>query len=135
MPRPDPTRAGLPPLLVDVIRAAAHAARHDPRANRRGEAEALAQLGRMARLAMPSRGVLAPVDDDLYQDIHRIARKHLGYRSASRSFRAGLERVETFENRDAIETAHAAVVNATSVAYYYAGLAFGVTLGDLSRRR
>lgn len=134
MPRHRPNRADVPLLPFDLVRLAVYAARHDSRANRHGEAEALGKLGRMARVIVPARGVLAPIDEDLDQDIHTIARKHLGYERASRSFRVALERVGRFEHGDAIETAHAAVVHVTSVAYYYTGLAFGLTVGDLSRK-
>jgi hypothetical protein len=135
MPRFDPLVADLPPLLVDVIRAAAHAAQRDPRATRRGEAEALVELGRLARLAVPAHGVLAPVEPELCQSIHTVAVRHLGYGRASRSLRAGLDRVSVFHQRDAIEIAHAAMLSVTSVAYYYSGFAFGVTCGDRSGRR
>ena len=64
MPRPAPSPADLPPLLREVILAAAHAARFDLRASRRGESDALVDLGRLARRVVPARGVLAPVDDD-----------------------------------------------------------------------
>ncbi len=128
-------RAELSPLLVQIVRAAAHAVRHDPHASRTGEAAALVRLGQLADLIVPARGVLAPVDNDLCSGIDKIARAHLGHGSACRSFRVGLERVKSFEKTDAIETAHNAVVGSTAVVYYYTGLAFGVTFSRLSTDR
>ena len=133
MPRPAPSPADLPPLLREVILAAAHAARFDLRASRRGESDALVDLGRLARRIVPGRGVLAPVDDDICREIHRVTQAHLGYGRASRNFRAGLRRLVSFEDRNAIEVAHADLVNATSIAYYYAGLATGIVFADRSR--
>lgn len=119
-------------LLADVVRAARFAAKVDVTARRRGEADALRCLGHLARVAAPARGVLAPVEDDLCREIHRIAQLHLGYGRASRRFRKALKRAGTYKNRDAIETAHAEVINVSSTAYYYAGLAFGLAFQRLS---
>lgn len=128
-------RAELSPLLVHVARAAAHAARHDPHARRTGEASTFVQLGHLAGLVVPARGVLAPGDNDLCESIDKIARAHLGHGRACRSFRVGLGRVKSYKTTDAIETAHSAVVSSTAVVYYYTGLAFGLTFSSLSQER
>lgn len=127
MPRNVPRRPVLPGVLVQIAQAANHAARYDSRANRQGEARMLIELGHLAGVVVPARGVLAPVDEDLCREFHRIARNHLEYERASRRFRAGLRRVAKFEDRDAVETAHTELLSVTSVTYYYAGLAFGLT--------
>lgn len=133
MLRNDPRRSVLPGALLQIARAADHAARYDPRVDRRGEARTLVELGHLAGVAVPARGVLAPVDEDLCREFDEIARNHLGYERASRSFQAGLRRIAKFEDRDAVETAHTAVLSVTSVTYYYVGLAFGLTFRDPSR--
>ena len=133
MLRSDSRRSVLPGALLRIARAADHAARYDPRADRRGEARTLVELGHLAGVAVPARGVLAPVDEDLCREFHAIARHHLGYERASRRLQAGLRRIAKFEDRDAVETAHTAVLSVTSVTYYYAGLAFGLTFRDSSR--
>lgn len=126
MPRSVPRRPVLPGALVRIARAASHAAQYDSRAYRQGEARALIELGHLAGVVVPARGVLAPVDEDLCREFHEIARNHLGYERASRHFRSGLRRVAKFEDRDAIEIAHTELLSVTSVTYYYAGLAFGL---------
>ena len=47
------------------------------------------------------------VDDVICREIHRVTQAHLGYGRARRNFRAGLRRLDAFEDRDAIEVAHA----------------------------
>lgn len=127
--------AGLPPLLIHVIRAAAYAAKHGPPGERAGQAEALVELGRLAAVSVPARGVLAPIDADLYKAISKIAGDHLHYDKARTTLAAALARVKTFEHRDAIASAHTDVMIAMDNAYYYAGLAWGLTLAELGRKR
>ena len=127
--------AGLPPLLNHVIRAAVYAAKHGPPGERAGEAEALVEFGRLAAVIVPARGVLAPIDNDLYKAISKVAGDHLRYEKARMALAAALARVETFEKRDAIASAHTDVLLAMDNAYYYAGLAWGLTLAELAKRR
>lgn len=103
-------------------------------ARRRHEAAALLELGRIARLAVPVGGVLAPVDNELIASIDIVARRHLGQRAADRAFRNALRQVKAFRTRDAIDTAHAEVLARTSVAYYYAGMAWGLEFVDVGNR-
>ncbi len=75
-----PTKpAGLPPLLVHVIRAAAS----DGRLSHPNHAAALQAFAQLFMLTLPAQGVLAP-GDDLCQRIDDIAKRHLqrGRRSA-----------------------------------------------------
>lgn len=133
MLRTDPRSMGPSPLLVRVIRAANHEAKFGD-GRRRGEAEALAELARLALLTIPARGVLSPVDNDTCEAIHAVARRHLGYGHASRAFRRHLQQVRSFRTRDAIDTAHTDVMVATAKAHYYAGLAAGVSLAEIGRK-
>ena len=130
-----PKRAtGLPPLLVNVIESAVHAERHDPDNDRAGEAGALTACGQLAARIVPARGVLAPASDDLYREIGIIAARHLGFGEVRKTFRNALERVQTFEDRDAVESAYTHVITVSDAAYYYTGLEFGLTLAYLGKR-
>jgi len=118
----------LPPLLAHVIRAAANDARlADP-----NHAAALQALARLFMLALPARGVLA-LGDDLCQNIDDIATRHLDRATAEKQFSVAVSRIDSVHQRDAIETAHAKIVNVSELAHYYAGLAAGITLAELGK--
>jgi hypothetical protein len=119
---------GLPPLLAHVIRAAAS----DARLAEFNHAAALQALARLFVLALPARGVLAP-SDDLCEMIDDIAKRHFDRASADKQFQLALSSVAGVPQRDAIETAHAHIVDISELAHYYAGLAAGITLAELGR--
>jgi len=123
------TSAGLPPLLSQVIRAAAH----DARLADSDHAAALRALARLFMLALPARGILA-LGDDLCQDIDNIATRHLDRAAAEKQFHLAIAGVSSVAQRDAIETAHASIVDVSELAHYYAGLAAGITLAELGKR-
>ena len=125
-----PPGPSLPPLLLRVIYAAKHVA--DEPVNRAGEAAALEALAEWALITVPARGVLAPTDPDAYARIQTVAQDRLGYKNASRAFRAALARVEDASTCDAIETAENRLRSIGDTAYYYAGLACGLTLAHLA---
>ena len=110
------------------------AEQHDPDTDRTGEANALIACGHLAARIVPARGVLAPVDDDLYQAISAIAAQHLGFREVRKTFRKALERIQSFDERDAVESAHTHLITLSDATYYYTGLAFGLTLAALGKR-
>lgn len=118
----------LPPLLAHVIRAAAN----DTRLAEPDHAAALQALARLFMVTLPARGVLA-LGDDLCQDIDDIATRHLDRAAAERQFSTAVSRVDSLPQRDAIETAHANIVNVSELAHYYAGLAAGITLAELGK--
>jgi hypothetical protein len=124
--------AGLPPLLAHVIELAIYAEEHDSN-DRTGEADFLIGVARLAVQNVGFRGVLAP-DPALYKPIEDLAKEHLDWLDAMKEFRGALDRIKKFKRRDAIVCAHTRVINVSDTAYYYAGLAFGLTLADLSRR-
>lgn len=125
--------AGLPPLLAHVIELAIYAEEHDDSTDRTGEADFLIGVARLAVQNVGFRGILAPAPE-LYKPIEDLAKEHLDWVDAKRELRAALDRVKRFRRRDAIESAHIRVISVSDTAYYYAGLAFGLTLADLSRR-
>jgi hypothetical protein len=96
-----------------------------------GVAAALAEFGRLARLQIPARGVLPLSDDQLFDAIDRLAVKHFRLEAARKELDAALARVEISQSRDEIEVAVDHVCAVLNIAYFNAGLAFGVTLADL----
>lgn len=92
---------------------------------------ALRELGQLARLQIPARGVLPLSDDQLFDAIDGIAVTHLQLGAARQALNAALGRVEPLSSRDEIEVALDHLCAVLNVAYFNAGLAFGVTLADL----
>ena len=123
----------LPPLLVRVIHAARHAP-YDP-VDRAGHDAALLELGRWALVYVPSRGVLAPSEDHAYKAIQEVAVRHLEYGQARAAFRKALQSIESIEQRSEVESAQNWLQSESDDAYYYAGLACGITLADLATIR
>lgn len=121
-----PPRVAESPNLARVIAAANHQATLDP-VRFRGHARTLAELFQLAALMTPARGVLAP-SEEVCKDIDRIAQRHLRRDKAEREFLAALDSISRIEQRDAIDVAHVLMVDITERAYYYAGLASGITL-------
>lgn len=120
---------GLPPLLASIIRAVANDSRSEHDAG--GRALALHDLARLFMTVVPLRG-LDPAED-VREQIDRIATRHLHRGRAEAQFRGAVDRIASVKERDAIETAHLQVIESTELAHYYAGLAAGITLAELSR--
>lgn len=114
----------LAPLLCLLIEAL----KEEETKDRPGEAAALRAFGELALIQVPSRGALAPNDDELYDAIDRIARKHLGLRKASKEFHRATGAIEPFTKRDEVESAANHIRAVSDMAYFYAGLAFGITM-------
>lgn len=114
----------LPPLLVRVIRAAHRDGKPDV-------AQALAAYGHYALMAVPIGGVLSRDESQFYNAVERVARKHLGFTEARRAFSRTIKSIEPLERRDGIDSAATAFQGASDSAYFYAGLAFGITLADI----
>jgi hypothetical protein len=54
-------------------------------------------------------------------------------RTAEKQFSVAVSRIDCVDQRGAIETAHANIVNVSELAHYYAGLAAGITLAEVGR--
>jgi len=116
--------APLPRLLADALDARGS---HDqPQAG-----AALCELGQVARLRIPVRGVLPLSDDQLFDEIDRVAVEHFELAAVRQTLDATLAGVESLATRDEIEVAVDHLCAVLNVAYFHAGLAFGVTLADL----
>jgi hypothetical protein len=122
---------GLPPLLVRLIKAAKYAGEDGEGADISGVPDALRELGVLALWALPIHGVFVPNNPDITLEIQKISNAHLGLESARREFREALKVVEPFAPRDAIASAHNRVRSVEDEAYFYAGLAFAITLASL----
>ena len=133
MPRHRSDKAqAIPQTLVRLIHAAGKATTDSEGADIRGAAEALRRLGELALWALPIHGVLVPNNNDVAVEITKVANQHLGLKEARREFTDALSAIEAFEHRDHIESANNHIQTVSDVAYYYAGLAFGLTLADFS---
>jgi len=132
MSRRRPTKPErLPPALVRLIEAAEqHGADAEGR-DIKGAARALREFGGVALWVLPIHGVFVPNDNDVSMIVERVAKQHLGLEEARAEFRKALASVEPFDRRDPIEAAHGHVRGVAEEAYFYAGLAFGVTLSTV----
>ena len=122
----------LSPLLVRLIEAAEHAGQDAEGRDIRGAARALREFGRLALWALPIHGVFVPNNNEVSVTVQRAAKEHLDWEEARSDVRAALAAIETFERRDPIETAENRLRAVSDEAYFYAGLAFGVTLANLT---
>jgi hypothetical protein len=123
--------AGLPPLLIQVVTAALDGAVFGVRTDRRDEADALVDCGRLAAVAVPACGVLAPTDDELYMALERIAAARFGLDDAKAAFRKALEKIPSVTTRRVVADAAVDERVATDSAFFYGGLAFGITFACL----
>ncbi len=122
----------LPVHLRQVIRAAE---RECPR----GHAGALQDLTALAVRKVPARGIFDPTargEEDLFRAIETIADRHLGRTPARGAWKAAIRggRLE-LAARDRIERAALQVQGVSDTAYFYAGLAFGLTWISVYRDR
>ena len=90
----------LPPLLDRLIDA-------EERRRQRDRSLALSAFGKLALLAIPTRGVSAPADEhELFRAIDDIAAKHLRLRERRRAVKTAMNVVGEFDERHAIATAN-----------------------------
>jgi hypothetical protein len=132
MSRRRPTKPErLPPALVRLIEAAEQHGEDVEGRDIKGVARALREFGSVALWVLPIHGVFVPNDNDVSMIVERIAREHLGLEEARAEFRKALASVEPFDRRDPIEAAHGHVRGVAEEAYFYAGVAFGITLSTV----
>lgn len=122
----------LPAHLRHVLRAAE---RECPK----GHARALRDLTSLAVRKVPARGIFDPSargDDELFTAIEVIANRHLGRARARASWKAAMRGAQLeFATRDRLERAALSVQSVSDTAYFYAGLAFGLTWLSVYRDR
>ena len=122
----------LSPLLVRLIDAAEQARDDAEGRDIRGAAHALREFGQLALWALPIHGVFVPNNNDVSISVERIAKQHMDWDEAKSEVREALKAIESFAERDTIESAENHLRAVSDEAYFYAGLAFGVTLADLA---
>ena len=110
-------------LLIEVLERSG--------AGASSEAKALKALGELAVVEIPKKGVFAPADEQTCRLVERIAAKHLGLKKPRRAFFRATAAVKPFERRDEIESTANHFRTVSEQAYFFTGLAFGVTLADL----
>lgn len=122
--------AGLSPLLIRLIEAAERSGEDAERRDIRGAAKALREFGDLALWVVPIHGLFVPNNNEVSMAVDRVARQFLDLEEADREFKEALSVVAEFAQRDPIESGHNHVRAAAEEAYFYAGLAFGLTFGD-----
>lgn len=96
-----------------------------------GHAPALRELTALAQIKVPGRGLFDPTtrgEHDLFAAIEAVADRHLGMRQAKATWKRVLRRAELEPDaREQIEEAAQQLQGVSDTAYFYAGLAFGLT--------
>ncbi len=130
--RPSWSDRDLPVHLRHVFRAAE---RECPT----GHAAALRDLTALAVRKVPARGIFDPAsrgEQELFTAIEVIATRHLGRKRARAACRTAIRRANLdLEARDRIERAVLQAQSVSDTAYFYAGLAFGLTWVSIYRDR
>lgn len=102
-----------------------------------GHASALRELMSLALTKVPARGIFDPTsagEHALFVAIETIAGRHLGMNDARAAWRGALRRARLeLEVRDTIEHAALRVQGVSDTAYFYAGLAFGLSCVSIYR--
>lgn len=102
-----------------------------------GHAEALVDLSALALRKVPSRGLFEPGTRDepeFFADIESVAKAHLAFGGARSAWNGALDKAHLSRDlRDDIETAALHLQGVSETAYFYAGLAFGLTFVSLYR--
>jgi hypothetical protein len=103
----------------------------------RGHASALRELTALALHKVPARGIFDPAvrgEEDLFAAIESVAKAHLEFVDARIAWRSALDAASlNLDQRDALEQAALQVQSVSDTAYFYTGLAFGLTFVDGSR--
>lgn len=118
----------LPPLLTRLIWAAKQVKEDAGGADISHVPEALKEFGAMAQWGVPAHGAFVATQEDIELIIDRAAKLRFGGGDAKREFDEAVRIVEDFHQRDMIETSMSGVRAADSDAYFYAGMAWGITL-------
>jgi hypothetical protein len=125
----------LPPLLRRLIWAARKVEEDAGGADISHIPGALKEFGAMAQWGVPTHGAFVATQPDVEMIIGRAAKLRFGGGDAKREFDEAVRIVEDFHQRDEIETAMNGVRAADSDAYFYAGLAWGITLAWMPETR
>jgi hypothetical protein len=122
---------GMPPLLAHVSRAIAQHKKAGTNQVRGDLPAALAELSALAAVSVITRGITA--SEEFRSAVDDIAARHLDGAGAERDLTRALAQIKSVHHRNAVEVAHARVLDLRELAHYYAGLASGVTIVELGR--
>ena len=122
-------RVPIPALLEQLIEALQQQSFHDAT----GSASALRAFADLAAVEVLARGTFAADNPELYQPIEAVANRCLRFVRARRQFAMATAQVDALELREKIQSAALEVQSISDRAYFYAGLAFGVTLSSFGR--
>lgn len=102
-----------------------------------GHAGALRELTSLALTKVPARGIFDPTargEHDLFAAIDAVASRHLDLGAARAAWRRAVREARLdLQARDRLEHAAQQVQGVSDTAYFYAGLAFGLTCAWLCR--
>lgn len=132
MPRQRPSSLPLTDWPAPLARLLQAAERECPA----GHAAALRDLTALALRKVPARGIFDPAardEHDLFAAIETIAQTHLDLGDARTTWRNALDAISAELDRDELEQAALQVQSVSDTAYFYAGLAFGLTYLSMSR--
>jgi hypothetical protein len=105
----------------------------------KGHASALRDLTSLAVRKVPARGIFDPTsrgEQELFAAIDVIANRHLGRTRARAAWGAAVRSAHLeLEARDRIERAALRLQSVSDTAYFYSGLAFGLTWVSVYRDR
>ena len=132
MARSKPGGCGTSPLLTQVTRAIAHYRKNGTNVVPGDLPAAITELSALAAMSVIARGVVA--SEEFRSAVDDIAARHLDGAAAERDLTRALTQIENLPKRNAVEVAHARVVDVRELAHYYAGLASGVTIVELGRK-
>jgi hypothetical protein len=121
----------LPPLLMRLIWAARQVKEDAGGSDISHIPDALMEFGAVAQWGVPAHGAFVATHPDIEVIIGRAAKLRFGGGEAKREFDEAVRIVEDFHQRDEIETAMNGVRAADSDAYFYAGMAWGITLASM----
>jgi hypothetical protein len=132
-------RSSSPAGLIDLPAPLRHVIRAAARECPKGHADALRDLTTLAITKVPARGIFDPTtrgEHELFAAIEVIANRHLGRTRARAAWRVAIRRARLeLEARDRLERAAHQVQGVSDTAYFYAGLAFGLTWLSIRRER
>lgn len=130
MSREGSRREVLSPSLVRVIEAAERSVEDAEGRDVKGAAKALREFGDLALWVVPVHGLFVPNNDEVSTVVDRIAQQYMHLGEARRELKEALSVVVEFAQREPIESALNHVRSASEEAYFYAGLAFGLTFAE-----
>ena len=122
-------RVTIPAVLEQLTQALQQQSFHDAA----GSASALRAFAELAAVEVPARGAFAADNPELYQPIEAVANRCLRFVRARRQFSTATAQVDDLELREKIPSTAIDVQSVGARAYFYAGVAFGVTLSTFGR--